>query len=886
MKLSNLTCLNRKNPLGIGDHPYFSWIMESDEQNVKQNAYRLAVRNDAGEVMWDTGMVESRHSAFIPYQGAALESRTVYDWTVTVQDNYGDEDTAVAKFETAILRQDEWQAQWAAAEPGKKHGKRGRSASLFRKNFTLKEKPLKARVYATAHGVYRLTVNGERADDREFAPEFTIYEKRLYFQTYDVTGLLNKGKNVLGITVADGWYFGSTTKQTFPGFDKRHCCLWQLEVTYTGGAIEIISSDGSVKNAQGGVVSSDLFHGETYDANHEPSGWDTPDFNDANWKNAETANPGFANLVPQEDAPVKAVMTLPVKEILRTPNGETVLDFGQNFAGRVRMKIDIPKGAVALFEHSETLDKRGNYFNNILGINQKDIFISAGKPACFEAAFTFHGFRYVRVSGIKNIRKEDFSATVLSTDAPWTGFFECSDEKINRLIENTRWGQRSNMLSIPTDCPQREKMGWTGDMTVYSKTALLNQDLSGLITRWLESLALVQLPDGQVPIVAPWPDFYKLVNKITIVLLGGSFKDCCSAGWGDAAVVVPWALYQATGNTTILEKQYPSMKAWVEYVRKEAASKRPVKDAASDEIEQYLWDTGFHFGEWLIPSCTEHGSMSAAVRKSAIAGRRYIAPVYFYMSCKILACAAKITGQDKDTVFYDELAGKIKDAYQKSMINPDGTLKIDVQGAYALAFGTGLVPEALREKAASRLAQLIHDNGDRLDTGFLATPFLLDALSDNGQTDLAYTLLFQNQRPGWMFEVDKGATTIWENWNSEDDHGNVQKISLNHYSFGCIADWIYRKIGGMENGGTGYDRIIIRPEPDRRITWAKREYRSPYGNIFCQWDRQEGRFRLRIHIPCNTEATVTMPDGTIHTIGSGKYQFESEDYTQRTKAHE
>jgi alpha-L-rhamnosidase len=877
MLLTNLKCLSREKPLGIGGAPYFSWVIESVEKRVKQTAYQIVVRNSTKSVIWDTGLVESDWSAHIPYEGPALESQAVYTWEVTVQDNYGNKAHASSDFETALLHSKEWKAKWVASPFNIKMKKTGGPATYFRKKFGIGGEISGARVYATCHGVYQLSINGTRADDREFAPEFTVYEKMLCVQTYDVTGLLTDGENVVGMAVGDGWYRGFTTKQSRRGWDKRHACLWQLEITYSDGSRETVCSDGDVKAAQGAITRSDLFNGEDYDANREHIDWDTSGLDDSSWTHAVTADFGYENLRPQNGEPVRPVMALPVKEVLHTPKGETVLDFGQNIAGRLRIKMDLPKDTTVSFEHSEVLDRHGNYFNNLRGITQIVRYTSAGRPTVFEPAFTFHGFRFVRITGMGGINKTDFKAVVLSTDATWIGSFECSDEKINRLVENVRWSQRSNMLSVPTDCPQREKMGWTGDMTVYVQTALLNQDLSGLITRWLESLAFNQQHDGQVPNVTPLPNFYRLVSKLTNILLGGSFKDIASSGWGDASVVVPWALYEATGNKTILEKQYSSMKAWVEYMRTQAATKRPLKNAQSDDIEKYLWDTGFHFGEWLIPSATEKGMMSPAVRKSAKQGKAYIAPVFFYTSTKIMAEVALLLGNKDDATTYSALAEKINDAFQKSMIQSDGTMKVDVQGAYVLALGAKLIPDELKEKAATRLSELVHSNGDRLDTGFLSTPYLLDALHDNGRSDLAYTLLRQEQRPGWMFEVNKGATTIWENWSGEDDEGNVLRLSFNHYAFGCVADWIYRKIGGVVRTDTAYRRFVIQPQPDERLTWAKRSYRSPQGEIVCEWKRENGKFHLHIKIPCNSEATVILPDGQHFEVGSGSYDYACDD---------
>ena len=770
----------------------------------------------------------------------------------------------------------EWKGKWVVADHVRTSTRGAGPAVHFRRSVPISGRITHARLYATCHGVYRLAVNGHRADDRELAPEFTVYEKYLCYQTYDVTGLLREGENVVGLTVADGWYRGATTKQTYPGFDPRPAVLWQLEVTHEDGTTAVTGSDGAVRATTGAVTSSDLMRGEVYDARLERQGWDEPGYDDADWPTATVADFGFDNLMAQDGEPVRSTMALPVSGLIQTPDGDSVLDVGQNIAGRLRVRLDLPEGTRIQFEHSETLDEHGRWFNNIQGISQRDVFVSAGRPTVFEPAFTFHGFRYVRVTG-GDVEVNAVTAVVLSTDAEWVGTFECSDARLNRLVENTRWSQRSNMVSIPTDCPQREKMGWTGDMTVYAVTALQHQDLTGLLTRWLSNLALAQQPDGQVPNVVPQPDFFRRVAALTNLLLGASRGNITGAGWGDAAVIVPWSLYAATGDPAVLESQYESMKAWVEYQRTEAAARSPRKGPQPPDVEKYLWNTGFQFGEWLIPSATKHGSLSAAVRRSAKAGRRYIAPAFAYLSASRLAQAARVIGRDADADTYADLAAHMKAAYQAALVNPDGTLGVDVQGAYAIALGLNLIPDALRAAAAARLAKLIHANGDRLDTGFLATGYLLDALFENGQAELAWSLLFQEESPSWLYAVAHGATTIWENWNAVDDRGAAKKVSLNHYAFGVVADWIHRRIGGITAHDPGYKNVVIAPAVDRRLTWARRSHRSPQGLIAVGWQRAHGRFHIQVTIPPATTATVILPDGVTHEVGHGDHAFECAD---------
>lgn len=739
MQVTCLKCNHRKNPLGIDEIPYFSWNMESGERDVLQTAYQIRVYHQK-ECVWDSGKQETEKSAFIFYAGAPLKSCTQYQWKLTVWDNHGNQAAEQACFETAFLHYSEWKAKWV--EAGIKHKKKT-PAVMFRKDFQVKKGIASARIYATCHGIYRLSVNGRRADMREFAPENTVHEKCLYYQAYDVADLLSEGKNTIGMYVGDGWYFSMMNKKKGENFSSYHGILFQIELRYQDGTEETVISDETVRYAVGAVQYSDLYYGEIYNAQKEIRGWDTPRFDDNGWIPAKPKAFRMDNLKAQLIDPIRVYGELPVKKVLVTPKGEQVLDFGQNFAGRVRMKVHMPKGTAVELEHSETLDREGNYFNNIQGINQKDVYISNGEPAIYEPLFTFHGFRYVRVTGLSDIKAEDFTGIVLTSEKEELGSFHCSDDGINRLVENSLWSQRSNMFSIPTDCPQREKAGWTGDIGVYAKTAMQNEELTAFLTGWLLNMGIDQGEDGQIPPVVPFSDFFRMTARLQPLLMGGSPKNISSSGWGDSCIDVPYDMYCMTGNTAILRRQYPVMKKWLAYVEKQAKTKRGKNRFVDRETDQYLWNTGFHFGEWLIPSCCEGGSMSKENRASAREGKDYVAPLYFYSSCRKMKKIAGLLGREKDQMYYETLAENILDACRKSLIMDNGELRCQRQGAYVLALKAGIVPEEKRKTFAGKLAELIHKNGDRLDTGFLGTPYLLDALSENGYEDLAFRLLVQ-----------------------------------------------------------------------------------------------------------------------------------------------
>lgn len=884
MKIVEIKTLNMIAPLGIDTKPYFSWKMESDQQGTMQEAYQIQVKAEKNETdCWNTGKVESEQSIFVWYQGEALKSRTVYEVTVTVWDNHGNEDTKTTTLETALLDKSDWSASWAESSLKRHKGKAGFGkqdpATMFRKTFSLKAKPIKARCYATCHGAYQLSVNGQRADQREFAPEHTVYEKYLCYQTYDVTALLNEGENALGMYVGDGWYL---CPQAIPNMKMKHAhaVLFQIEVEYADGTTEKIGSDERVKVSYGPVRSSDLYAGELFDANEIQAGWDQPQFQDDAWKYVKTADYGFDNLRAQSGEPVIPVMTLSVKEVLHSPKGETILDFGQNISGRISMKVNATKSTQITLEHCEVLDKDGNYFNNIMGAggvgkgcDQKDCYISDGTERTYEPAFTFHGFRYVKVSGIANVNPDDFKAVVLSTEKQDLGTFVTSDERINRLYENTRWSQRSNMMSIPTDCPQREKAGWTGDMLVYAKTAMLNEDCTSLFTRWLANMGCDQDKYGIIPMVVPNNGSYPQTGKM-MNLMYGEKGQATSSGWGDAAVIVPYSMYEATGNTAVLGQQYDCMKRWCDYIIRKAKDKKPKRSTLPAEIEEYLWDTGYHYGEWLIPSQNKNGLDMKNLKQIMASSACYTAPIFGWNSVNHFAKIAEILGRDSDAKKYKEVADKMKQAIQKGVIREDGSMPSELMGAYVLPIYFDLVPEHLKDTFAENLVKCIEKNDGCLDTGFLGTPFLMDVLCKINRQDLAYQILWQEKAPSWLYEVNHGATTIWESWYGYDKNGNPGHLSFNHYSFGAIDDWMFRHIGGIDTDQAGFKHLIIHPHVDSAITSCSRSYETPYGKVSCEWEKTD-RFTMDVTIPCNVTAEVVLPDGSSETVGSGKYVFQT-----------
>lgn len=882
MKLYDLKTNHQKELIGIDTKPYFSWKLQSDEENVQQKSYRI-ILSDQNNVVWDTGIRESSQSVFVPYQGIPLRSRTRYEWTVSVCDEHDNTAEAKTWFETAFLYPEDWKAVWieSAEKPFKRKKGFGNQPAplMFRRTFHLDDEAASARLYATCHGVYEASINGIRADDRRFAPEYTSYDRLLCYQVYDVSALLHKGDNALGMYVGDGWYFNLQTAIDNKDLKKPYALLYQLEVTLKNGEQITVCSDGSEKYSSGPICFSDLFAGEQYDANKEQPGWDTVDFDDRAWKPVRKGNKDVRGLAVQTGNPVKAVKEVPAQKYYISPKGEHIIDFGQVLAGDVRFRISAPAGTAVTLEHFEVTDTEGNYFNNILGTvgvgegsDQKVVYVSNGTEAVYEARFSYHGFRYIRISGIDEIRPEDYTAVAVSTQNDETGTFTCSDARINRLYENTRWSQRSNMLSIPTDCPQREKAGWTGDIGIYAATSLQNEDTTGLLTRWLRSVSADQKKDGAIPMVVPNNQTYK--NMSLLLTLAGGLKGYpAPAGWSDACILVPLAMYEQTGNTEILKDQYDTMKKWCDFIIRTAAKYRGDKKLPK-ETDQYLWNTGFHYGEWLIPSMTQKGfNDSSGMSISMKEGKQYVSETYAYLSMKNFARISELLGEKKNAAYYADMAEKMRQAFIDGIITEDGKMPTTLMGSYIIPLHYGLVPEKFRESFMQEILKKIEENNGCLDTGFLGTPVILDTLCENGYQKNAYDLLFQDKCPSWLYEVDHGATTIWESWITAEPDGTPLALSLNHYAFGCVDDWMFRNINGIVPTEPGYRTFRIEPKMDERITSASRTFESEYGTIRSDWKIENGLFTLSVSIPANTSAEIVLPDGTAENKGSGSYTF-------------
>ena len=868
MKVVHLRVNHAVNPFVETDIE-FSWRIESELKNVLQKAYQIVVKN-GDIIVWDSGKRESRKQTFVPYEGQ-LSSRAEYMWSVTAWDNYGHSAKAESIFATGLLAESDWQAKWAESPferqsvPYFTYGIENPVLS-FTKQFTITEKVKKAVLYATCYGVYRPLINGQRIGNQEFAPEFTPYDKVLNYQCYNVTDFLAEGNQTFEMLVGDGWYFCGQTEVVAKERKKVPSILFQMEIEYESGKKEIIISDKDVLCCQTNILFSDIFMGEKHDL--------TLPYGEKQAVNVKDY--GYKHLRCQPMPTIKAVEELTAKNITVSPKGEIIVDFGQVIAGRTRVYINEPFGTEISLEHTEVLDKEGNYFSTTLA-RQCDTLISDGNPIVFEPMFTFHGFRYLRVKGLNNVSLENFTAVLLSTEKENASHFNCSDERFNRLYKNIRYSQKNNMMSIPTDCPTREKAGWTGDISIYAKTAIMNEDMTPFLTSWLLGLMEDQQIDGVIPIVSPYTNMYDMVARKTMAdftegrrtdggddIVNKSFLNCGEnlatgvAGWSDSIVWVPWAMYQATGNKEILKKTYPAMKKWGDWIIQTAAERKGTD--LPDEIDRYLWNTGFHFGEWLVPGRTSEGF--EICKESAL----YIASYFGYKTISMLSEIATLLNK-ADAEHYAYIANKMKTAIQEGIFEND-MLPDYLQGAYVLAFAFDLVPEKFFEEYKNRLVKLVEKHDNCLQTGFLATPFLLDALEKIGRKDLAKNILWQNKKPSWLYEVEHGATSIWESWTAMDEEGNPERISFDHYTYGVIDEWICRRICGLVSDLPGYMHFTVKPDTSYGFSFAERTFISEAGEIYIRWNSEN----LKVVVPPNTTATVVWKEQE-YNVGSGEYIF-------------
>ncbi len=829
--------------LGVGTPaPRLSWVIPEAEPGFEQTAYEIELVR-AGTPTQSV-VVESREQVLVPWPAEPLHSRETAEVRVRVRGDAEWSDwSQPAAVAAGLLSVDDWTARFVS--PVELAGME-MPAPLLRTTFDLPSDTVSARLYATAHGVYEATINGRPVGDHVLAPGWTSYSHRLRYQTYDVTDLLAVGQNEIEVLLGNGWYRG---RLGFQGgrakYGDRLALLAQLEVTTADGTVQTVATDESWSARESGVISDDLYDGQRTDLRSRAGVDETS-------ASAVEIVPGdLSRLVAPDGPPVRVTEILPAVNVFSSPSGATLVDFGQNLVGSVRLRVrGRAAGDEVVVRHAEVLEDGELGIRPLRTAKATDSYVLAGgAEEVLESRLTFHGFRYVEISGVPDLRAEDIEAMVMGSDLRRTGWFRSSDALLDRFHENVVWGMRGNFLDVPTDCPQRdERLGWTGDIQVFSPTASFLFDSAGFLTSWLADLAAEQEPDGSVPFVVP-------------DVIGNAGP--AAAAWGDAAVVVPWVVYQRTGDAALLARQLPSMCGWVDRIAGLAGADR-------------LWSGGFQFGDWLDPTAPPDDPAGAQADPDVIA------TAHLARSAEVVALAAEVVGDMDIAKDYEALAAEVRDAFAGEYVTAGGRVLSDAPTAYALALEWALLPtESQRARAGRRLADLVRTSGFRISTGFVGTPLMTDALTAAGEVDLAYRLLLQTGCPSWLYSVSMGATTVWERWDSMLPDGSInpgEMTSFNHYALGAVADWMHRTVAGLAPTGPGYREIEVRPLPGGGLTAASARHLTPYGEASVSWERAGGRLTLDVQVPVGSTATVHVPGADQpERVGHGRHEWDVAD---------
>lgn len=830
--------------------PRVSWKVDTDRKGWLQAGAQIEWTPADGIAI--ASAIDGGQSVFVDWPFADLKPRERGQVRVRVRGEDGADSPWSAPIDVVagFLGDDEWVAEFVALRSPRKPAQ----PAWFRAEFEVLGAVASATLYATAQGVYQAEINGEHVDDEVLKPGWTAYPHRLIHETTDVTGLIRPGRNAIGATVAGGWF---TEQFGFAGrarrvYGEQPSFAAQLVLVYADGRTQMVATGVDWRATDTGpIVSSGIYAGERYDARHELAGWSSPGYDDQPWSGVRIADRGpvpSARCAP----PVRATEELAVREVLTAPDGAVVVDFGQNLAGRLKIRVSGPAGHTITLRHAEVLENGELAVRPLRAAEATDVYTLAGHDAgeVWEPQFTFHGFRYAQIDGWPGeFDPEAVSAVVVHSDMRRTGWFESSDPLVNRLHENVLWGMRGNFLSIPTDCPQRdERLGWTGDIQVFAPTAAYLHDSAGFLASWLTDLAIEQESGGGVPFVVP-----DVLDT----------ADTPAAAWGDAAAVVPWVLYERYSDIGVLRAQFPSMRAWVDQIVKVVGERR-------------LWEGGFQFGDWLDPAAPVDRPGEAKTDAGVVA------TAYFFRSADVVARAAAVLNLPDLAEQYGRLAEEVRQAWLHEYTTPAGRVVSDSQTAYALAIRFGIVADHDQlTMMGERLAWLVRRDGYRIGTGFVGTPLLLDALVATGHEEAASRMLAQTECPSWLYAVTMGATTIWERWDSMLPDGTInagEMTSFNHYAFGAIADWLHRVVAGLAPGRPGYRMLEIRPRPLIGLSAAAAEHETPYGRARASWTSDEGFVTVSVSVPPNTRASVQLPDGRdAFEVGSGSHTWTVAD---------
>jgi alpha-L-rhamnosidase len=847
LNVYDLKCNGRREPFLDQNDFCFSW-KTTGSAGGRQTAYQLCAasaldRLDDDPDLWDSGWVRSDQSVGVIYHGKSLVSRQRAFWRVRIRDNHGNESdwSEPACVEMALINPGDWSANWIQMKR-ESALKTSLPTPFFRKEFNLDTVPEKSRLYLSALGDAKVFINGRQVGDDFFAPGFTDYSKRIQYLAHDVTELLCQGENCIAAAVGDGWYCGNIAwkgQRCFYGDEQK--LLLQLECSQDGKEIARIVSDSFWTCATGPILESDHYNGEIYDARLEFPGWNASGFDATGWA------PVFVDKSPKAPLELKRCPSVRRQEELAPVsvmdlNGARIYDFGQNMVGLPRITVKGTPGANVKIRFAEILQQDGTlYAENYRSARSIDRYICrSSELEIWEPSFTFHGFRYVELSGNAEFRDDAIIATVLHTDLQLTGSFECSDPLINRLQKNILWGQKSNFIEIPTDCPQRdERMGWSGDSLAFIRTAAFNMDIQAFYEKWMTDMRDAQRDDGAFADMAPH------------VTCGHG-----NAGWGDAGVFCPWEIYQQYGDTRILEENYDAMCRWITYL---------------EQTSENLICPETRYGDWLAYDTPPEDKFKAPPSK------RLIGTAFFARCCDIMTKVASLLEKSAEADRFQTLSANVKGAFNREFVSPDGVVAENTQTAYLLALAFNLLPEEKVKQAAEQLAENVEKRG-HLTTGFVGTPLLNPVLSAIGRSDLAYNLLFRREYPSWLYSIDQGATTMWERWNSyshADGFGDVEMNSFNHYAYGAIGEWLYQSVAGIQPAAPAYKRIRIAPVIDSRLKFVEAQLETPFGLIRVEWRISSGRLILCGEIPFNTTGWLAIPDGYDCPLADGELRLKA-----------
>jgi alpha-L-rhamnosidase len=872
LHIGRLRCEYLQNPLGIDEvRPRLSWNIESQRRGARQVAWRVRVASSAERLargaadLWDSARVEDSRTAHIEYDGVPLVSRMACRWQVQVWDEQGGAAVSEPAFWTmGLLQAGDWQARWIAADPDylrrAEHAIRPTPTEpgtppWFRRAFRIDSPVRRATLYASARGLLDLHLNGRAVSGDVFAPEWTDYDKRIHYRTYDVTGFVRAGDNALGVVLGDGWYSGYVGWQETRGrYGLQNSLLVQLEIELEDGTRRTVLTDDSWRCAAGPIVCSDFMMGEIYDARQELTGWDQPGYDDTGWSAVLPVESPGVPLVAQRSEPVRVVQTIDPVSVSEISPGIFIHDLGQNISGWVRLRISGPAGAKVTLRHGERLNPDGTlYTENLRRAKATDVYVLRGQgEEVWQPRFTFHGFQYIEVTGLARDNVTVIGCVVHSA-TPAAGRFECSHAGINRLWQNALWSQKDNFLSVPTDCPQRdERLGWMGDAQVFLRTATYNMDVAAFFTKWMIDVEDAQTAEGIFPDTAP--RLREGENFVGLDGLGGA------AGWADAGVIVPWTIWRMYDDRRIIERHYDAMVAWLDTIER----------TNPDGIRRN--ELGNNYGDWLcIPSDTTFRTQSPM--------KTLLATAYWADDAAKLSRMAREIEREDDAERFRATFERVREAFQREFLRDDGRLAVETQTAYLLALAFDLLPQDVRPPAAEHLVENIRNLNWHLSTGFIGISHLNPTLTAVGRADVAWRLLLNEDYPSWLYPVRHGATTIWERWNGwteEDGFFNPQMNSFNHYSLGSVGEWLYRCVAGIELDPqvNGFRRFLIRPWPGGGLEHAQASYQSIQGVIESRWQREGKMLTLEVRIPANTQARVYIPSEEGTPILEGRDRIE------------